>query len=667
MDPHPFGKNSSSIAAQKITKKGLLGENVWLVGTVTRVRQKLPDESGGKNIQKNDHKKKGKAAGKDSTKSQNYEIHLNSGHTPADVIQVIAWEDAPRKKLEELGKMGASIGVHKAYIKEHDSNTLKWTTSRHPLYAVLNKDAQVKIYSGPQNWLKYHPVSRLPSLQYVPDERLVCIAFRVLSPGPRTEDVLLEGSSETVPKTYFHARAEDRIVLVEGWRETAEYAKEVKEGEFYFVEAIKRKEKKQEDEVKSILRYQRNTKHSACEPSLLKMLQDTTPDGWDDAITISPVFAGTSGMTAEMLQKIMDKDSPWLSLSVVTKIIEGKTRRKLQGSVQIPSVLIKMSDSITYVSCAECRCRGFPQKTCSCATNETVVRFIGKLRLEDDGSEERATVFDEMESLVEIFADGDKEKLNPEYYHDQLTHVEDLRMAIEAVPFTLLVTFDDSDYSEEIELSVKAIEKTFHADPKLIRHPRKPILRCIDNRGVKPFCPPCLVADTEFEEGAGVIKIPGGVTQKFRALLIISDKPSRIAKENDDSSPVVRCSRKVQCCSSAKESDPFYTLAAEGEINFCSQLLVPRKGDVISAVVTWRTSKELTLLSYAAVTEQGADLQALENFFLEEVSFYKTDSKYLSMTVGATPTKRQLEATRESMKMVTPEPWSKRNRTEKLA
>lgn len=96
-------------------------------------------------------------------------------------------------------------------------------------------------------------------------------------------------------------------------------------------------------------------------------------------------------MTAEMLEKLMDGESPWLSLSVVTKIIEGKYRRKLEGSIQIPSVLIKIPDSITYVSCADCRCGAAPQKTCTCSTDKTVVRFLGKLRLEDDGSEERAT------------------------------------------------------------------------------------------------------------------------------------------------------------------------------------------------------------------------------------------------------------------------------------
>ena len=115
MDPHPFGRSSSSIVPQKITQKGLLGDNIWLLGTVVRVRQKLPDEesanakglSGGKSTPKGKSGKKGKGGAKDTPKpsTQNYEIHLNGGTTPADVLVVVAWDDAPRKKLEELGKI----------------------------------------------------------------------------------------------------------------------------------------------------------------------------------------------------------------------------------------------------------------------------------------------------------------------------------------------------------------------------------------------------------------------------------------------------------------------------------------------------------------------------------------------------------------------------------
>ena len=670
MDPHPFGKDSSSIVPQKITQKGILGNNIWLLGTVVRSRQKLPNEEDAKAkglpSGKTPPKGKGGKKGKDKAKpaSQNYEIHLNGGYTPADVLMIVAWEDAPRKKLEDTGKIGAPIAIHKAYIKEHDATSLKWTTSRHPLYALFGKEAEVRPYTGALNWLTYHPLSKFPSLRYVPTERLVCIAGRVLSPGARSEDVQLEDTGDTVKKTSFYVRAEDKIVQVEAWRDSAGYAQEVQEGGFYFIEGIKRVEKRQENEVRSVVRYQKNTKHSECEATLLKMLQETTPDGWEGATSISPMFSGASGMSSDLLQKIMDGESPWLSLSVVGKIIEGKKRRKLEGSVQIPSVLIKIPDTITYVSCAGCHKGALPQKTCNCTTEATIIRFLGRLRLEDDGSEERATVFDAMKSLVHIYADGEEEKQKPEFFHDQLDHVEDLRLSIEAMPFTLLVTFNDSEYREEIELNVNAIEKTFHVDPTLIRHPRKPILRCIDNLGEKPFCPPCLVEDTAFEEGAGVTKVPGGVSEKFRTLVTIADRPTRVEKDNNDSSPVVRCTRRVQCCLSNKETDPFYTLAVEGPINVANRLLLPRKGEVISALVTWRSAKELTLLSYAPAMEKGAELDAFKKFFLEEVNFYKGESKSISLAIDSTPTKRQFEATKASKMLATPEPWSKRNRKE---
>ena len=174
------------------------------------------------------------------------------------------------------------------------------------------------------------------------------------------------------------------------------------------------------------------------------------------------------------------------------------------------------------------------------------------------------------------------------------------------------------------------------------------------------------MADTAFEEGAGVVKVPGGVAQKFRALLVIVDRQSPIERKEDENSPLLRCARKVQCCSSAKETDPSYILAVEGPINVATQLLTPRKGDVFSALVTWRSTKEMTLLSLAPVTEQGTDLEALKKFFVEEVNFYKDDSKakVISMPEEATPTKRHLAAIQESSKVTTPETWIKRNRTD---
>ena len=74
--------------------------------------------------------------------------------------------------------------------------------------------------------------------------------------------------------------------------------------------------------------------------------------------------------------------------------------------------------------------------------------------MEDATCELKVTCFDATKSMVEIFADGDDDKLLPEYYHENAANVEDLRISIEAIPFTVLLTFSDSDYSESIEINI---------------------------------------------------------------------------------------------------------------------------------------------------------------------------------------------------------------------
>ena len=135
-------------------------------------------------------------------------------------------------------------------------------------------------------------------------------------------------------------------------------------------------------------------------------------DSRDEGPLVSPTFANVSQMSAEGLQKLMANDSRWFSLNIVPHIIEGDVRRKLDGSVQVPSVLFKIQgDSITYVSCASCFKSVAPHKTCTCATDSTTVRFKARLRLEDSTCELKTTCFDATKSIVEIFADGDEDKL----------------------------------------------------------------------------------------------------------------------------------------------------------------------------------------------------------------------------------------------------------------
>ena len=108
-------------------------------------------------------------------------------------------------------------------------------------------------------------------------------------------------------------------------------------------------------------------------------------------------------------------------------------------------------------------------------------------------------------------------------------------------------------------MNIKAAERTFHASKSLLRRPGKAILRLKENQGATPFCP-CLVAETPFDEGAGVVVIPGGTAPKSQTLLQIADKPSKVERGSCDNSPMVRCARKAKCGVQGTDADPSYNL-----------------------------------------------------------------------------------------------------------
>ena len=84
--------------------------------------------------------------------------------------------------------------------------------------------------------------------------------------------------------------------------------------------------------------------------------------------------------------------------------------------------------------------------------------------MEDNTHQLNAVIFEAMEFLVKTFADGDDEREAPEYYHESAVHVQQLSLATEAIPCTILAAFDDNQYKDQIEISVKALERTFHTE-----------------------------------------------------------------------------------------------------------------------------------------------------------------------------------------------------------
>ena len=670
----------SCLVPRDITKTGKLAADIWLIGTVVRLREfksgaeqtLAPSQSGGKAQAKG---KKGAAKGKKGAKeskqqsqsNEGMEIHLNGGDTPADVMMLHSWDEKACKALRPFFKKGEKLMVSKVYIKEHTEKTSAWVTSRHAFFGVMDASSGIQRYEGEAAWVQYHPTTPLSSLRHVPHNTFVCLAGMVLSPGPKTKHETVDG--ESLPITNFQVRAKDGIVNVEAWRDTADYAGKVMAGQIYYFDSIKKISPDKKDVSLSVARYQKQTAHGSCEKVLEEGVRSATEDSATGATVLSPV--GPVGVKKDAASYKVE-DSNWVSLSTLAAIISGDNMRRLEGALQVPSVLLKpVGDKITYRACADCLKAVYETKSCQCATTETKIRFRADIRMEDDTYQINAVIFDAMEPLVTFFADGDDTKSKPAYYHEDAAHVEELSMTIEAMPCTVLVALEENSYKENIEISLKAVEQTFSSELSKIRHPLKPILRCALKLRTTSITPPCLVADTSFEAGAGVTLVPGGTAQKFRALLTVLDKQAT-TERLDDASPAVRCTRKV-CCALQREDDATtYVLSSVGPINFATRLHAPRKGETLHAIVSWRSATELALLAFMTPgdgAEGAAGAADFKTFFATEARLNKTfhvePTRWgVQFADGDTPSKKHKEAIDAARKLATPEPWAKRNRCE---
>jgi hypothetical protein len=324
-----------------------------------------------------------------------------------------------------------------------------------------------------------------------------------------------------------------------------------------------------------------------------------------------------------------------------------------------------LGTGITYLSCAECnKSVRDGSKTCDCQSLETKPRWHAHLQLQDSTGQVTATIFDAMKDLAAMYRASDDE-LNadvekPEYYHDHPERVEALMGFLAALPVTVLISFQDSQYNNSIELLVRMAEHTFHANPKLVRHPLKPILRTSVDL---PTCPPCTVADTSFDAGSGLAVVPGGGADSFRVLVRVVDKPPTAERESE-ASPAVRVTRKVVCVFSPSQSTQPVNVTFSGPINVATKFLSPRKGEVIHALVSWRCGDALTLLSFCETPSDAAEYDAYQLLFQKEVDLHKgiDDAKLYQDEKHLTPVSKHRAVMSEAQRAATPEPWSKRMR-----
>ena len=174
--------STSTLLPRDVVKKGRIGNGVWLQGLVVSVRSRKPNQPQAPTTGKGKGKSK-------STKapSEGLEVHITGGKTPGDVMVLEAWETAARDMLLRYSPKGKSFRVTEIESKEHTDKTAPWTTSRLRFYCVLNAASKIETVEASPDWLGYHPLTMVPSMQRLPDGKLVCIAGRVLLLGPKNE------------------------------------------------------------------------------------------------------------------------------------------------------------------------------------------------------------------------------------------------------------------------------------------------------------------------------------------------------------------------------------------------------------------------------------------------------------------------------------------------
>ena len=391
----------SVLAPNQISKKGQLDNNVWLAGCVVRTRDRAPT---GASLEKGKEKGKGNWKGKSKRFSSKnvaadqprsgFEVYLNGGSAPNDVMMVEAWVPEAVQKLKAAvrdAEEGSAIRVTNGIIKEHNEKTNPWTTSRHPLYLTLDKNAKVEAATAGHEWLPHHPTTPIDDLVVLTDGTLVCIEGKVHEKGRKTMQMV---GSDQVPVCNFTLRCGNELVALAAWRDLAGMPENLEEGEFYQINAVKKVSQKDTDKVQ--LRYTSLTVQSSCSEAARAKLEA--------AMTNEAGACTKWSETGSAPRRDFDKEvSHWFTLSVCSAFTNSDQRRKLTVLAKVPSVFISnRGGEVAYAACGECK-KALQQdgtKRCSCTSDERMTCWKATFSLMDDSGQLTAKCFEEIADLI---------------------------------------------------------------------------------------------------------------------------------------------------------------------------------------------------------------------------------------------------------------------------
>ena len=569
----------SNIVPREVVTTGILSK-VGVIGRIVRVRTRNINEV---------NTGKGNAKGKNKRKADGplcvLELHISGGTTAADVIMFEVWDAALRQKLDPIAHVGETICIKNVLVKPHTDKTSPFTTSPLPVYlrAIENTITEKGPERPESEWPRLHPVTDVPDLQHL-DNVLVCIAGRIVG-ETKLNDVPSSGS--TVPVANTNLRVNDEMIRISGWRDHSAAVNNLTTGEIYYFEALSVRRLRQKDgKMTTELRFGSLTSAVLCPEPLRAKIMEGTGTNTEDTVA----WTNISGV-----QRDYTKESvAWYTLSVCEAICRPEERRTLTLLAKVPSVfIVGFANKIIYYGCSLCKKawhEAGENLNCKCTGATRVPYWKAVATLMDSSGQATATFFDAMRSIVEVCADNEPERMEPEYFADD-DNLAALLPRVGAIPFTIVFSFDDSAYDTRPQLIARLVAPTF--DERLgVRHPLDKMVQ-FDTPSFP--CPPCDLTEVEFKQSIGRTLVPGGATPHFRTLLEVMDAPSG-ARAGEGAA--LRVTRRCACALRGFEATQTYNLVQNGPLEITSLLLQVRKSDYIHAIVSFRTSDELTLIAF---------------------------------------------------------------------
>ena len=429
---------ASVLLPREITKAGPLKAGLWLHGVVVRLRKReIAWGSSWRHL---------RCGSTPSTETHGFEVHICGGSTPSDVILVEAWDLIAVRRLQALAEMGKGLKFSNCNVKPHTDKSRQWTTSRLPWFLSLPADASIEVTAVLPEWPKYHPVTGLKAIRLLAQGQLCCLAGRVMDPKPVKKEVTVLGEDTQV--TNMTLRMGDDVIQIAAWRNYADKPLDLQVGEIYFFEAMKYY-KLNNDSVEC--RYIQLTKVSSCEPGLAASLATT-----------SLTTVGANMLTrVQSNRNVLEEPAPWYTLSMCAAVCVPNMHRSISDVVQVPSVLMSIADGgLAYIGCSACKKgRLDGQATCRC-NKDARAYWKANVLLTDNTAQVPATMFDVTADL-EPFADLQGGSFDPSRFAEDKDAADNLMLTIAAIPFTMLIEFQDSEFVGGLALVVRKLAPTF--------------------------------------------------------------------------------------------------------------------------------------------------------------------------------------------------------------